>query len=89
MIKYISLYILGISIVGYRSMGIDKKRAIQGKYRVPEKTLLSIAFLGGSLGSIMGMYHFRHKTKHWYFRYGLPLILILQLVGASFILKAI
>lgn len=69
-----------INIAAYISMGIDKKRAIKGKYRIPEKTLFILAILGGSLGSILGMQHFRHKTKHWYFKYGMPLILIVQLI---------
>lgn len=69
-----------INILGYIIMGIDKKRAKKGLYRVPEKTLFLIALFGGSIGSILGMHHFRHKTKHWYFKYGMPLILILQVI---------
>ena len=48
-------------------------------FRIPEATLFAIAIIGGSLGSIIGMFLFKHKTKHWYFKFGLPLILILQL----------
>lgn len=69
-----------INIAAYASMGIDKKRAIKKQYRISEKTLFTLALLGGSLGSIIGMQHFRHKTKHWYFKYGMPLIFIVQII---------
>ena len=61
-------------------MWADKRKAIKGKYRIAEKTLFMIAILGGSIGSILGMNKFRHKTKHWYFKYGMPAILIVQLI---------
>lgn len=76
--QYLSIYLLIMSLIGYISMWSDKKKAIKGKYRIPEKTLFLIAILGGSIGSILGMQKFRHKTKHWYFKYGMPLILIAQ-----------
>ena len=59
-------------------MFIDKRRAIQRQWRIPEKTLFLSALLGGSAGSILGMYLFRHKTKHWYFVIGMPAILAVQ-----------
>lgn len=59
--------------------GVDKKRAKEGRWRIPEKTLFLSAILGGSIGAILGMHLFRHKTKHWYFRYGLPAILLVQI----------
>ena len=61
-------------------MYIDKKRAIKNKWRIPEKNLFIIAALGGSIGSIAGMHLFRHKTKHWYFKFGMPVILICQII---------
>ena len=76
-----------MNLIGYISMWSDKKRAIAGKYRISEKTLFSIALLGGSLGSILGMNQFRHKTKHWYFKYGMPLILIIQVILLGCIIK--
>ena len=76
----ISIILILINIMAYISMGVDKKRAIKGKYRISEKTFFTLALLGGSLGCILGMKHFRHKTKHWYFRYGMPLILVVQLI---------
>ena len=86
-----SAIIIGILVVmnllGYISMWSDKRRAITGKYRISEKTLFIIALLGGSIGSILGMNQFRHKTKHWYFKYGMPLILIIQVILLVFIIK--
>lgn len=76
-------YILIINIIGFMLMGIDKHRAKRGAWRIPEKTLFGCALLGGSLGTTLGMYAFRHKTKHWYFKYGMPLILILQVIVLS------
>ncbi len=73
-------YLLLINILGCLSMWLDKKKAREGKYRISEKALFTIAILGGSIGSIIGMKKFRHKTKHWYFKYGMPAILMLQIV---------
>ncbi len=61
-------------------MGIDKRRARKKAFRIPEATLFAIAVIGGSVGSILGMFIFRHKTRHWYFKFGLPAILIAQLI---------
>lgn len=61
-------------------MGIDKRRARKGAFRIPEATLFSIAIIGGSVGSILGMIIFRHKTKHWHFIIGLPVILLIHIV---------
>jgi len=86
MILYIIIgYLIIMNIAGFASMGIDKKRAVNKQWRIPEATLFGIAIIGGSLGSILGMKQFRHKTKHWYFKYGMPLILILQIILAVFI----
>ena len=74
------IYFLLINIAGLLSMHIDKKRAIKSKWRIPEKTLFLIAITGGSIGSISGMHLFRHKTNHWYFKYGMPVILIIQII---------
>ena len=59
-------------------MLMDKHKARKNKWRIPEATLLLIALLGGSIGSLLGMYTFRHKTRHWYFVWGIPLILAAQ-----------
>lgn len=80
MLKYILLYTLIMNALGFLSMGIDKARARKEKWRIREKTLFLIALLGGSIGSFAGMWIFRHKTRHWYFVLGMPLIIILHLV---------
>lgn len=69
-------------------MGIDKRKAIKGAFRIPEATLFIVALIGGSLGSILGMYTFRHKTRHMLFVYGMPAIFILQIVLFLVILNA-
>ncbi|WP_029230851.1 DUF1294 domain-containing protein [Butyrivibrio sp. VCB2006] len=73
-------YLVLTNIVGFALMGIDKRRAKRNAFRVPEATLFSVAIVGGSIGSILGMLVFRHKTKHWYFTVGLPLILLVQIL---------
>ncbi len=75
---FVAVYLLLMNLWGFASMGLDKQRARRGKWRVPEKTLFLVALLGGSLGSTVGMHVFHHKTKHWYFRYGLPVIFLAQ-----------
>jgi uncharacterized membrane protein YsdA (DUF1294 family) len=73
------LYLTIMNIVGLFAMGIDKAKAKKRAWRIPERTLFLISLLGGSAGTWLGMYLFRHKTKHWYFVVGIPAILILQL----------
>lgn len=78
--KIFAGYVLIMSIIGFLSMYIDKRKAIKHQWRIPEKTLFIIALLGGSIGSNLGMTICRHKTKHWYFVIGMPVILILQII---------
>ena len=78
--KYILIYLAIINLIGFFAMFLDKQKAKRNKWRIPEKTLFLIALIGGSIGTTLGMRTFRHKTKHWYFKYGMPLILILQIV---------
>ena len=82
MIPVLIGYLLILNILAYSLMGLDKAKARQNKRRIPEKVLFLIALFGGSMGSVVGMYSFRHKTKHWYFEVGMPLILLLQLAAA-------
>ena len=74
------IYGILITLCGFLSMGIDKERAKNHQWRVSEKTLFLFALLGGSIGSIVGMRVFHHKTRHWYFVVGMPLILAVQLI---------
>jgi uncharacterized membrane protein YsdA (DUF1294 family) len=79
------IYLALINIIGFALMGIDKKRAIRGAWRISESSLFLTAVLGGSIGCILGMQLFRHKTKHWYFKFGMPSILILQIVLITYL----
>ena len=74
------IYIIVINLIGFLMMGIDKKRAIRGAFRISEASLFLAALLGGALGCTLGMNHFRHKTKHWYFKYGMPCIFLAQIL---------
>ena len=74
------IYILCINLFGILIMFIDKRKAIKGSWRIPEKTLLIIALLGGSVGTMMGMYCFRHKTKKLKFTIGFPVIMITEII---------
>lgn len=76
----IGIYLAIINIIGFIIMGIDKRRAKKRSFRVPEATLFLIAVIGGTIGSIIGMYTFRHKTLKWYFVYGMPAILLVQVI---------
>ena len=78
-------YLFIINIIGFALMGIDKKRAIRGAWRISEASLFLTAFLGGALGCTLGMRHFRHKTRHWYFKYGMPAIFAAQAFLALFL----
>lgn len=77
---YFIAYLWIINAMGLLFMHMDKEKARKNKWRVSEKTLLSIAALGGSVGSLLGMYLFRHKTKHLKFTLGVPVILAVQIV---------
>ena len=74
------VYLAAINLLTFCVYGADKRRAkIPGARRVPEKTLLGLAAIGGSLGALLGMRVFHHKTKHWYFVWGVPAILLAQI----------
>ena len=71
-------YLLAVNLAAFLLMGLDKRRAKRNQWRIAEKTLFLPAVLGGSLGAVVGMHVFHHKTQHWYFRFGLPGLLVLQ-----------
>lgn len=73
-------YLIIVNLAAFVLMGIDKSKARRGALRIPEKVLFTSAIIGGSIGAILGMYVFRHKTAHNDFIFGMPLILILQIV---------
>ncbi len=82
---WLALYLAAVNIAAFLTYGADKRRAKRGQWRIPERTLFLLPLLGGSVGGILGMRVFHHKTKHWYFRVGLPAILLAQLALAYFL----
>ena len=84
-ITYLLWYLVAVNLVTFTVYGVDKAKARRGAWRVPEKTLFLLPLLGGSVGALLGMLVFRHKTKHWYFVWGIPLILLAQIALAAWI----
>lgn len=78
-ITYIVSYLITVNLIGFVIMGVDKLKAKKRAWRIPESTLFVVALIGGSLGTTIGMHVFRHKTRHWYFLYGMPAILLIQI----------
>ena len=83
--QLLGLYLLVVNLAAFALMGADKSRARRGAWRVPERTLFLPALLGGALGGTLGMRVFHHKTRHWYFRWGFPLLLALQLAALGWL----
>lgn len=78
--RILTVYFILLNLIGFAAMGSDKKRAIRGAWRISEASLFLTALLGGALGCTLGMHCFHHKTRHRYFRYGMPGILLLHLL---------
>lgn len=74
-------YLVIMNIIGLAVMGLDKSKAKRHVWRIPEKVFFLVSLLGGSIGTWMGMYLFRHKTRHWYFVVGMPAVLIVQVIA--------
>ncbi|MCQ2498410.1 MAG: DUF1294 domain-containing protein [Lachnospiraceae bacterium] len=83
---FLLFYFILMNLIGFLVMGIDKLKAKKRGFRIPEATLFLIAFIGGSIGSILGMYLFRHKTRHRSFIIGMPVILAVQIIIALVII---
>ena len=79
-------YLIGINVLTFLLYGIDKWRAQRDRWRIPEDTLIWLAIVGGSIGALLGMYLFRHKTRHRKFTIGIPVILAVQVALAYFLL---
>lgn len=79
-------YLLIINLIGLIIMFIDKRKAIKGSWRIPEKSLIFIALIGGGVGTIIGMYWFRHKTKKLRFTIGFPVILLTEIIVITYFL---
>ena len=80
------LYLIIVNAAAFLLMLADKQKAKRGAWRIPEKTLIGAAAIGGSIGALCGMYLFRHKTKHLKFTLGIPLILAVQIIAVIFLM---
>lgn len=78
-------YFIAMNLIGLAVMVLDKNKAKRHAWRIPEKVLFLVSLLGGSLGTWAGMYLFHHKTKHWYFVVGMPLIFFVQAAVAGYV----
>ena len=87
--KYFFLYLLLINAAAFLLMLVDKVKAKKNRWRIPERTLIGSAVLGGSIGALVGMYTFRHKTKHLKFTLGVPAILFAQIALAVWLIAKI
>ena len=85
--QYLLLYLLLINALGLILMRTDKKKAQLGRWRIRESTLLTVAALGGSIGTMLGMNLFRHKTKHLKFSLGVPVIFVFQVMATVILLS--
>ena len=80
--KLFLIYLIIVNVFSFILYGADKYKARRHRYRISERMLITAALIGGSAGAILGMFAFHHKTKHWYFRYGLPVIFLVQIILA-------
>lgn len=87
--KYVLLYLFLVNAAGLLFMLADKHRARKKQWRIPEATLMGIAAMGGSIGALLGMYAFRHKTRHPKFYIGIPVLLVIQLCLAILLYQMI
>ena len=83
----VAYFLISLNILTFIVYGVDKWRAAHGRWRIPEATLLGLAIIGGSIGALLGMKVWHHKTKHKKFVLGLPLILIAQLVIVCIVIR--
>lgn len=81
-------YLLLINLITYLTYASDKTKARQHKWRIPERTLILLAILGGSPAALLAMYHYHHKTRHLKFKLGVPLILLTQITIIIYLLKS-
>ncbi len=87
MISVFAIYLIGINVLTFLIYGMDKWKAKRDKWRIPEDTLIWLAVAGGSVGALLGMHLFRHKTRHRKFLIGIPVILLVQVGLLSFFIK--
>lgn len=87
MVKFLTLYLILINAAAFLLMLVDKQKARKNLWRIPERTLFLSALLGGSIGALLGMYTFRHKTRHLSFTLGMPAILAAQIALVLYFLR--
>ena len=85
--RNIIIYLIIINLIGFLIMYIDKQKAKKGNWRIPEKTIFLVTLLGGGIGTISGMYAFRHKTKHLKFTIGIPITILINIICIYYIFK--
>lgn len=85
--KVVMIYLLTVNTAAFLMMFLDKRFAVHGQWRIPEKTLFLLAALGGSLGGCLAMRLFRHKTRHRSFAVGFPLLLVVQAVALILLIR--
>ncbi|MBP2077374.1 DUF1294 domain-containing protein [Oceanobacillus polygoni] len=79
------MYLIGVNIMSFLLMYIDKRKAMKKQYRIPERTFWALAILGSALGAYIGMKLFRHKTKHRSFMIGMPILIIVNIISCIYI----
>ena len=79
--QFYVIYLITVSFITFIFYFVDKLKAIANAWRIPEKVLVILSIIGGAFGGLLATYTLRHKTKHWYFVYGMPMILILQIIA--------
>lgn len=87
--KIFLIYIIVINIISFLAMYSDKQKSMKKKWRTPEKVLFLYVFLGGGIGGTIAMHLFHHKTKHWYFKYGFPIITIIEFIAVVYVINFI
>lgn len=85
--NWIIIYYIIINFIGFIIMGIDKLKAKRHVWRIAEKYFFLVSLIGGSIGTWIGMYFFHHKSRHWYFVWGIPFILVIQILAVLLLLK--
>lgn len=83
------IYFVIINITTFLLMGLDKAKAKKNRWRIPEKFLFLTAFLGGAIGGWIGMYTFRHKTRHWYFVVGMAVLSVAEFLSIILLYKSV
>lgn len=85
----IAVYLIIINLTAFIMYGLDKQKAVRHKWRIPERVLIGVAAFGGSVGALLGMRVFHHKTKHMKFVIGVPAIIVIQVIAAVLVLKVL